>query len=125
MFWFILLLLIIGTGFYLNSSAREVDPEIKFSREQPSVPEKVEPAAQSVAAVARTDSVSGQADVDPFEIQILEIVASTPGMKQTDLYPQMTAVGKKALQQMIRDLAAGGKLRREKSGSSYLLYPRE
>jgi hypothetical protein len=125
MFWFILLLLVIGTGFYLNSCAHEVERDIKALREQVYVPEKVELAELSVAVEDAPHADSGQVGADLLATRILGIVAANPGMKQTMLYPQLADVAKKVLQQQVKGLADGGRLVREKSGSSYLLYPCE
>jgi hypothetical protein len=127
MFWFILLLLIIGTGFYLQSSAREVEDEIKSLQEQPCATKDVKPVVESNVppSTEPEDLVKEPAATDPLISQIIEIVENNPGMKQTELYPQVSDVSKKVLQQTLKELADGGCLKREKNGSTYLLFPQD
>ncbi len=126
MFWFILLLLVIGAGFYFYSSMKEVDDEIKESRIL-FPPGKVEPGpsvvSEAVVAAEPAAVVNDGPPAGSLEAEVLRLVAATPGMKQTDLYPHLADVNKKSIQQMVRVLADDGRIRREKSGSSYLLYP--
>lgn len=58
-----------------------------------------------------------------LEDEILAAVKNLPGVKQTELYSSFSDVSKKHLQQIFKDLADDGKLKREKKGNSYLLYP--
>ncbi len=126
MFWFILLLLIIGAGFYFYSSMKEVDDEIKESHLH-SPPGKVEPddpVTPDVVVVVEPEVEIGDEPVaGALETEILRLVTTTPGMKQTDLYPHLADVNRKTVQQTVKELADAGRLCREKSGSSYLLYP--
>lgn len=58
-----------------------------------------------------------------LEDEILAAVTNLPGIKQTELYDSFTDVERKQLQKLIRDMDEAGKLKREKQGTSYLLYP--
>jgi len=58
-----------------------------------------------------------------LEDEILAAVNNLPGVKQTELYDSFTDVTKKHLQQVLKEMDDSGKLKREKKGSSYLLYP--
>ena len=58
-----------------------------------------------------------------LEETILAEVTKQPGIKQTELYLFFAATNKKQLQQLIKEMADNGVLRREKQASSYLLYP--
>ncbi len=58
-----------------------------------------------------------------LEDEVLAAVNNMPGVKQTDMYSSFADVDKKQLQQLFKDMADDGRLKREKKGSSYLLYP--
>ena len=57
------------------------------------------------------------------EGEILAAVKNLPGIKQTDLYRSFSDVDKKKFQQTVKKLADAGTLKREKQGSSYILFP--
>jgi|GEM_PF-763121 len=143
MFWFIVLLLVVGAGFYfyqkLSTIEREIraeqeaekegaaaaqpvdtvkeapEPRQKEASDPPIVSSEVEKMAAKAAPVA-DDSFS-------LEDEVLVAVNNLPGMKQTELYSSFPDVDKKRLQQLIKNLADAGRLKREKQGSSYVLHP--
>ena len=149
MFWFIALLLLVGAGFYFYQKMMAIEQEIRAEQEAeqpaPSVSEPVkekeqEPAPEPEPEVAQDDEPDPHvvtpevekmtAKADPvadealsLEDEILAAVENLPGMKQTEIYESFTDVSKKQLQQLIKDMADSGKLKREKKGNSYLLYP--
>ncbi len=138
MFCFIVLLLAVGAGFYFYQKLIAIENEIRAERksedydrpagQQPatstadvSIPVVSEVETEPVEAV---DVVSTKVEGEPsiVEATIVAIVTKQAGTKQTDLYGQITAISKKQLQQLIKEMADRGVLRREKKGSSYLLY---
>lgn len=138
MFWFIILLLVVGAGFYFYQKLIAIEREIhaeqqaytaalqkveKVPEEVPDVkepaPEKEDPASET----APTPVVTEKGEPISLEEMIYAAVNKQAGIKQTDLYPIFSATGKKQLQRLIKKLADDGRLRREKQGSSYLLYP--
>ena len=132
MFWFIVLLLFVGAGFYfyqkLMAIEREIRSEQEAEQQQMSLSRDAEPAPPAGAPAVRPET---PADLEPSELMppssvagtIMAAVASRPGIRQTELYTHVKEVDKKRLQQTLKELADRGQLRREKQGSSYLLYP--
>ncbi|MBW6509960.1 MAG: hypothetical protein K0A94_10515 [Desulfuromonadales bacterium] len=131
MTWIVLLLILLGGGFYfyqrLTALEREIRAEQEREQEQqasqgsdetsfvvPLEKESAQPAAQTGAAV---DPAAEMAE-DP----ILRIICAQPGLVQSDLYANLPQLNKKQVQQMVRELVAAGKVRRERLGSSFKLY---
>ena len=140
MFWFIVLLLLAGAGFYFYQKLMVIEREIRADQDAEKAAEQSGPvvATTPVAAQETTDDpvivtpevekmtsrAAPVADTDmSLEDEVLAAVANLPGIKQTELYASFTDVDKKQLQQMLKELDDAGKIRREKKGSSYLLYP--
>ncbi len=130
MFWFIVLLLVVGAGFYFYQKLISIEREIHAEQEAYSVaveeaeksPVDVPPAP--VDAGSSLESIASE-NTEPTSLAeaILAEVLKQAGVKQTDLYPLFADVNKKQLQRLIKELADNGRLRREKVSSSYLLYP--
>jgi len=143
MFWFIVLLLLLGAGFYFYQKLMTIEREIR-----------AEQGAEKAAAAPKDSVTRGKAEPEPrqepasdppmvssevekmtakatpvadesfsLEDEVLAAVINLPGVKQTELYNSFPDVDKKRLQQLIKDLADGGRLIREKQGSSYVLHP--
>ena len=134
MFWFIVLLLVIGAGFYfyqkMKSIEREIYAEQKIEAAQNTTAQKAEKQPVDVPQTTVFDSETDLSAVvyevsesATLEDSILAEVAKQPGLKQTDLYPLFAATNKKQLQRLIKEMADEGKLKREKKSSTYLLYP--
>ena len=151
MFWFVLFLLLLGAGFFFYQKLKEVEAEIRdlqdpVEEEQPptavsppvAAPAPTEPVAAASPAAepvptsevvepeapAAAETLSAQPQGgSPLQEQIRAAVEREPGIKQTDLYQQFSAMNKKHLQQQVKALADAGQLKREKSGSTFLLYP--
>lgn len=134
MFAFIVLLIVAGACFYFYQRLTALEQEIRSEQarakaaavtpEPPASPEKEEPAP----VVEKVESVPASVEAEPkestsLEEKILAAVAEKPGMKQTELYGLFGDVDKKQLQKTVKAMADGGQLKREKKGSSYLLYP--
>lgn len=140
MFWFVLLLLLVGGGFYLYQKLVTIEREIRAEQaqekasQQPPVAASAAPAAAPSGASARPGSTAQTEEQDlqaepamslgSEAAAILARVREQPGLVQVDLYPQFPAVDKKQLQKRIRQMADDGLLRRERQpGGSYRLYP--
>lgn len=135
MFWFIVLLLLAGGGFYVYSKLREMERQIRAEQErekelaqQQSVvaTETTAPAAQQDASpMAATATVPAAASTaaDTDEQKILAAVQRQPGIVQSELYALLPAMSKRQQQQLIKQLADDGKLKRKAHRSSYQLYP--
>ncbi len=136
MFWFIVLLLVVGAGFYIYQKMMAIEREIRAEQEmeeghvqvsQTTVDNSEESSSttifdsESSSAPVESESESGKAT--SLEDAILAEVIRQPGIKQTELYPLFADVNKKSLQQRVKVMTDRGGLRREKKGSSYLLYP--
>jgi len=142
MFWFIVVLLLAGAGFYFYQKMMEIEREIRTEQEVGQVVTEVPPAAPAEKPEAvKEEEVADPPVVTPevekmaakatpvadedmsLEGEILEAVNNLPGVKQTELYSSFSDVSKKQLQTLLKELDDAGKLKREKKGSSYLLYP--
>ena len=131
MFWFVLLLIIMGGAFYFYQRMRALEQQIRA--EQAREKEQQQAQQQSAAVVndapapsaspVNTEPVSSSADdlsVEP----VVNAIQSQPGMLQADIYAKLPQLGKRQIQQLIRQLEEEGKVRRERSGSTYQLYLR-
>ena len=142
MFWFIVVLLLAGAGFYFYQKMMEIEREIRTEQEVGQVVTQVTTAAPAEKPEAvKEEEVADPPVVTPevekmaakatpvadedmsLEGEILEAVNNLPGVKQTELYSSFSDVSKKQLQTLLKELDDAGKLKREKKGSSYLLYP--
>ena len=145
MFWIIVLLLLAGAGFYFYQKMMEIEKEIRAEQDPDSgsaetvtetKPEKVaveqeapeEAVVDSPIVTPEVEKMTSKAepvadDSLSLEGEILAAVKNLPGVKQTEIYTSFADVNKKQLQQMLKEMDDDGKLKREKKGSSYLLYP--
>jgi hypothetical protein len=138
MFWFIVLLLVVGAGFYFYQKLISIEQEIHAEQEAYSAAlQKAEKTPGEVPTAKEADLEEEELDPEaaspavtsePSEpISLAEMICAEvnkqTGIKQTDLYPMFATTNKKQLQRLIKELADDGRLRREKRGSSYLLYP--
>ena len=134
MFWFIILLLVIGAGFYFYQKIISIEREIHAEQELatahnvPAQETEKQPADAPEMTVFDSGSsletvAQKSAEPSTLEKAILAEVIKQAGIKQTDLYPLFAATNKKQLQKLIKEMTDSGKLKREKKSSSYLLYP--
>ena len=148
MCWLIALLLLAGAGFYFYQKMMDIEREIRAEQES-TQPSTVVASAADSAPDAAAGPAAGETDdemidspiVTPeveqmttkaepvedkamsLEDELLAAVANLPGIKQTELYESFADVSRKQLQKLVKDLADSGKLKREKQGSTFLLYP--
>ncbi len=130
MFGFLILLLVLGGGFYFFQRLKALEAEIRAeqaaaapspsrSDDTASKAELDRPARQvPPLVVARAE----QAPTSAEEI-VLAAVRKKPGLRQTELYGQVAALGNRQLQVLLKEMAEQGRLKRKKQGSSYLLFP--
>ena len=131
MFWFIILLLVAGAGFYFYQKLISIEREIHAEQEAYNATlQKAEKPLEDAPVETSSDledvSVAQTPESqEPLSLEeaILAEVSKQAGAKQVDLYRLFSATNKKQLQKLIKGLADDGRLRREKQGSSYLLYP--
>ena len=134
MFWFIVLLLFVGAGFYFYQKMMAIEREIRAEQEAGNIhvtttaspesqtmetPQNTIFDSESSSSVDVTDTVESIS----MEDAVIAEVTKQPGLKQTELYLVFTDISKKQLQKLIKDMTDRGVLKREKQGSSYLLYP--
>lgn len=135
MFWFIVLLLILGAGFYFYQKLMVIEREIRaeqendlFAQQESKSPEVVDEVQDSVLQPAsEPQKVTNKPAVlqgdDALDVMLLEQIRQQPGIKQTELYSLFPDAGKKQLQQLLKEMNDTGRINREKQGSSYLLFP--
>lgn len=152
MAWFIVLLLVLGGGFYGYYKFKEIERQIRDEQAQEkqetqqgqqkqsgqdsstsgdshvSAPKSaVENEASPVTRVEKQQAGGTSADepsaAPAGEPAILRAVQSQPGIVQSDLYTQFPAANKKQLQQQIKKMSDEGNIKRESYRSSYRLYP--
>jgi hypothetical protein len=130
MFWFIVLLLVVGAGFYFYQKMMAIEQEIRAEQgvgdEHVSPAQEPERPAGDPIKASEFDKESNAAAAIPelttIEEAVISAVTKSPGIKQTDLYLFFADTDKKQLQKIIKSMSDNGVLRREKQGSSYLLY---
>ena len=138
MFWFIVLLLILGAGFYVYQKLMAIEREIRAEQE---AEQTVSDVTKSVTDGEMTGESSEPPLVSPevedmidrvepvaegalsLEDEIILAVKNLPGVKQTEIYDSFADVNRKRMQQLLKEMDAAGKIKREKQGSSYLLFP--
>ena len=135
MFWFVLLLILMGGAFYFYQRMRALEQQIRADQalekerqqsqqQKANVPgsSAVSEASEKSAPVVEPESTtSGGQSVDSRQ-PVISAIQSQPGVLQTDIYGQLPQLSKRQVQQLIRQLTDEGKIRRERSGSSYQLY---
>jgi uncharacterized iron-regulated membrane protein len=139
MFWFIVLLLLAGAGFYFYQKLMKIEREIRAEQEaeaaraaaakaQQAEPEPIKAEPAKAAPVKKVEPATAAPAVaageeSELESQIVAAVSNQPGLKQTELYTKFADINKKQLQQLLKEMADSGSLKREKKGSSYLVFP--
>ena len=117
LFFILLLVALIAAGYYVYQRLLTIEREIRaeqgalIEEDVPIVPDS---APQDVEA--STDTVG-------VKDRVMSAVEETPGLAQTELYAKFPDEDRRLLQKLLRELDQAGKLRREKKGSSYRLYP--
>lgn len=132
MVWFVILLLVLGGGFYLYTKLKKIEQEILAEQEAEKQARQQQlrvQTAETSGNLAADEQPSPAGPTDDEEDssrlaeQLLRAVTQQPGIKQTALYPMFDAVPKRTLQYTLRELTDAGRLKREKIGNSFLLYP--
>ncbi len=140
MFWFIVFLLMLGAVFYMYQNLKTMEKEIREEqqREKDSADQQKslnpEPASAAKVAVAEPVAEVSKAEVEPgsalkaeaaiaeSDNEIISLIRTNPGIKQTELYAKVETMSTKQAQQMLKKMADAGEIKREKAGSSYKLY---
>ncbi len=130
MFGFLILLLVLGGGFYFYQRLKALEAEIRAEQatvapsasRSDDTPPKAEPDRPAGQAPSLVVARAEQAPASAEEI-VLAAVRKNPGLRQTDLYDQVAALGNRQLQVLLKEMAEQGRLQRKKQGSSYLLFP--
>ncbi|PLX92202.1 MAG: hypothetical protein C0621_09965 [Desulfuromonas sp.] len=133
MLWFLLFIVLIGAGFYFYQELLTIQREIReeqqaaLESEAEVVADKAVPAAEEEAGEADENAAEpAVVEEEPtLEGALLKAVSAAPGLLQSEIYPEFPDYTRKQLQQALRKLEDAGALRREKQGSSYLLFPAE
>ena len=131
MFWIVLLLILLGGGFYFYQRMVSLEQEIRAEQErekelqagkgsqEPPVAAPLEKEfTQPLAEIVATGDLAAEVAGNP----ILRLICAQPGVVQANVYADLPQLNKKQAQQMIRELADAGKIRREPLGSSFKLY---
>ena len=133
MFWFILFLVLLGAGFYfyqrMTALERQIRAEQALEKEhqqaqQPGTASGAGPVsgAEKTSRTVPASTASDEQSVDTAQDPVFSVIHSQPGVLQADIYDQLPQFSKRQTQQMIRQLVKDGKIRRERTGSSYQLY---
>lgn len=136
MFWFIVFLLILGAGFYFYQKVMVIEREIRAEQEEERMAQadremldedKVRESAEETISEPLTviKKAGASQTADSFDVMLLQQISEQPGIKQTSLYPLYPDFDKKQLQQLLKEMTDAGKIKREKQGSSYLLFPND
>lgn len=133
MFWFVLLLILLGGGFYFYQRMTALEQEIRAEqlreKEQHQAAQGsdekavIAPLEEQAAPSPRRSDASVAPAVAEEENSVLRLICVQPGVVQAGIYVDLPQLNKKQVQQIIRELVAAGKIRRERLGSSFKLYP--
>jgi len=134
----ILMLAVLG-GWYLWSRLKQLEIEIRRDIEEKNRHSEVEPepepapepeadrsVMQARATVTPPQTGEAQAaagDAAALQDRLLSLVAAEPGLLQTELYRKLPDQAVRVLQAELLNLSRSGRLRREKAGGSYRLFP--
>lgn len=130
MLWFILLLILMGGTFYFYQRMRALEREIQAAQalektRQQYTPKEAAAGSEPLSPPAsglQTASFSAKQPLNSAQDPLVTAIQSQPGVRQADIYAILPELGKRQIQQTIRQLEGEGKIRRERSGSSYQLY---
>ncbi len=135
LFLILLLCALIAAGYYVYRRLLKIEREIRGDQvttaaedAKPSLVTEAEPS-KAEAEPSTVDPLPEPVahDVAPEGVGLREqielAIAARPGLAQTELYGKFPDVERRELQKLLRELDQSGELRREKKGSSYLLYP--
>ncbi|MCW8859102.1 MAG: hypothetical protein OQK97_05295 [Deltaproteobacteria bacterium] len=135
MFWFIVLLLIVGAGFYFYQKMMTIEREIRAEQdgeiltqgedEKAAVVADQQPAPAEINDDFTAINNIKELLADSLESLLQQQINQKPGMAQSDIYSIFPDVSKKKLQQVLKEMADEGRIKRKKQGSSYLLSPGE
>ena len=126
LFFILLLFALIAAGYYVYQRLLKIEREIRADKytaaaEDHTPPHEPESTVAEPLPTAVTPAVASQ-DLGLRE-QVLLAIAERPGLAQTELYGRFPDAERRELQKLLRELDQSGKLKREKKGNSYQLYP--
>ncbi len=127
LFFILLLIAFIVAGYYVYQRLLKIEREIRADQhslveEDDSVIESdIEPVSPEPAQkVEDSDALSEDIGLND---QIVLVVEGSPGLAQAEIYDKFPNEDRRELQKLLRQLDQAGRLRREKKGSSYRIYP--
>jgi len=137
---FYLLILLLGVGlWYVVRKLRELEAEIRRDIEEKNRSSEEEDAGGEKVTPADNDQPNQQRDLTPkpdrtlaekteegptaIDLRVLALVAEFPGLLQTELYGRLPDLNRRELQQLLLKLDREGRIRREKQGGSYRVFP--
>lgn len=130
MLWIMILFLaLFCAGYYFYKRLVTIEREIRATQQrkvdEPELPKVSEAPAVETPEV-ETPEVEQDAQLNAAENLLEDLLATvreTPGLAQLELYRHFADRDRRELQKMLRELDHQGRLRREKKGSSYRLFP--
>lgn len=126
--FFILLFcaLVIG-GYYVYQRLLKIERDIRADQyatvKDAAPPLKTDDEPAVVDTPSGPETAAGTSERLGLREQIISTIEEQPGLAQTDLYSKIPDAERRVLQQLLRELDQSGRLKREKKGNSYLLYP--
>ena len=128
LFFILLLLALIASGYYVYQYLLRLEREIRAEQQIAANAEEssdIKPVASSSVSEPPLEVIAEHPVSEELEVRdrIMFYVEGSPGLAQTELYTKISDVDRRELQKVLRELDQAGRLRREKQGSSYQLYP--
>ena len=127
LFFILLLLAFIAAGYYVYQRLLKIEREIRADQsvlveeEDSAIVPDIGPASPEPAQkVADSDALAEEIGLKE---QIMSAVEGSPGLAQAEIYDKFPGEDRRELQKLLRQLDQNGQLRREKKGSSYMIYP--
>ena len=127
LFFILLLIVFIVAGYYVYQRLLKIEREIRA--DQHSLVEKDDSVIESDIKPVSSEPAQKLEDSDALSEdiglndQIMLVVEDSPGLAQAEIYDKFPGTDRRELQKLLRQLDQSGRLRREKKGSSYRIYP--
>lgn len=117
---------LVVAGYFGYRKLQNIEDEIRSELESRDEHQKSEAGKAAELKPSEKPAAPSQAEEVPDEqpeALMLERVRQSPGILQTEIYDAFASRGRKELQEMLLKMDREGRVRREKKGNTYRLFP--
>lgn len=114
---------LVVAGYFGYRKLQKIEEEIREEIETREEPAQSDAEKAKVVEVKPKKPPAKKAPADTLEAQVLEAVRREPGKLQTAIYDEFAGTDRKKIQELLLRMDREGKLRREKKGSTYKIFP--